>query len=80
MPSPLILALVLSMCLVPGRVPGGAQSSSSVIRDARVFDGDRVLDAATVVVRDGLIVEGPAEAGHYSRSGRVRRASPYLSG
>ena len=40
--------------------PGSAQSQAdgaTVIRDVRVFDGEHVIDTATVIVRDGRIAE-----------------------
>lgn len=37
-------------------VIASAQSSTTLIRDARVFDGERVLPTASVLIRDGRIV------------------------
>jgi imidazolonepropionase-like amidohydrolase len=55
---------LIAVGLVAGRpsapamaeVPQGRPSGTFAIRDARVLDGERVLDKATVVVRDGQIV------------------------
>lgn len=41
--------------------PPPARSGTFAIRDVRVFDGERVLDKATVIVRDGLVAAVGAE-------------------
>lgn len=46
----------------PASAATAATSNSFAIRDVRVFDGEHVIDRATVIVRDGLIAEVAADA------------------
>ena len=75
----LVLAAVLVPFLREGTVPKAAMTSPAVfaIRDARVFDGDKVWPRATVLVRDGMIeavgetVAIPNDAGIVDGEGRT---------
>jgi imidazolonepropionase-like amidohydrolase len=49
--SRVALSLLVVCCAAAGQQPSG----SFVVRNVRVFDGERVAQAATVVVRDGKI-------------------------
>jgi imidazolonepropionase-like amidohydrolase len=49
LPTILFIASVLSSCQAPGRSPALA------FRDVRVFDGERTIPQATVIVKDGHI-------------------------
>ena len=52
----LILAIAVIFILASARVSAGQKSASSfVIRNARVFDGEKIITGATVVVSDGKI-------------------------
>ena len=57
-------------------------SGSFAIRDVRVFDGERVIERANVIVRDGLIAavaaDAPIDAGHDVVDGKGRTLLPGL--
>jgi imidazolonepropionase-like amidohydrolase len=58
-----ILLALFSLCLLLlSAAAGDEQGSALVFRNARVFDGARVLPRATVVVRDGRIAAVGAQA------------------
>lgn len=54
-----------------------AQHPTTLIRNARIFDGERVIDAKDILIRDGLIVrigtglEAPADAEVVDAAGRT---------
>ena len=50
------LAMALLSALAPVAFPTEARAQSLAIVDARVFDGDDVIERATVLVEDGVIV------------------------
>ncbi|KRD80325.1 CIA30 family protein [Lysobacter sp. Root983] len=57
-PQPTWLSALMLVALSGAAVaaePGGADGDDVAIRDVRVFDGERMLPATTVLVRDGLI-------------------------
>src|SRR5262249_54357399 len=50
--------------LVPAPAGGGMTARGTLIRDVRVFDGGRVVEADAALMREGLIAEvGPGAAG-----------------
>lgn len=59
MPVRLALSLLVVCCAAAAQQP----SRDFVIRNVRVFDGARVIESATVVVRDGKIASQNAGAG-----------------
>jgi hypothetical protein len=71
-----ILAIAAIVILLFARLGVGQTSASSfVIRNARVFDGEKIIPGASVVVTDGKIaavgsnVQAPSDArGHANRS------------
>jgi len=76
-----LVLVIASLALTPRAI---AQSSvrGFAVRDVRVFDGRRVLEHATVVVRDGLIADvgasAPIPAGLDVVDGRGRTLIPGL--
>ena len=79
-PVRLITAVILLLNVASAPHPLPAQSpaaSVTAFRNVRVFDGERVLDSATVIVRDGRIanmgrgIEIPADAAVVEGSGRT---------
>lgn len=65
-PRPNWLSVLVLVALSGGAVaadPGAESGDDVAIRDVRVFDGQRMLPATTVLVRDGLIAQiGPKVA------------------
>ena len=69
--QPLVLALIGMACVAAGVLGGTRRSSPSssvppgaagfVIKDARVFDGETVLERASVLVRDGKVIAVKAD-------------------
>ncbi len=69
----LILAIITIFIVASAPVSGGETSVTFVIRNARVFDGEKIITGATVIVSDGKIA---AVAPMYRRHRMYRLSTP----
>lgn len=78
LPRAALLVLAAAACrppVPPAPIAGPAPGNSFVVRDVRLFDGERVVEKTNVVVRGGRVVSvgrtAPAELPHIDGTGRT---------